>query len=147
MHCTLMGKARAVHLYAKCPENLWDEFYLTATHLHARVWTRNLQDQTPYELWKGQKPDCLYMQEIRCCVFILIQNHHNPKLFEWSIECVLIGYDIRSKTYCCYDCHRKVVYSSYHVRFIESHEAPLIPTPMTLESAPLPTECYISNFR
>ena len=80
------------------------------------------------------------MREIGCRAFILIQNRHNPKLFKRSIECVLIGYDIRSKTYRCYDRHRKVVYSSYHVRFIESHEAPLIPTPMTSESAPLPTE-------
>ena len=72
MHHTLMGKARTMHLYARCPKNLWDEFYLTATHLHIKVWTRNLNDQTPYELWKGQKLDYLYMHEIGCWAFILI---------------------------------------------------------------------------
>ena len=104
MHCTLMGKARAMCLYAKCPKNLWDEFYLTATHLHVKVWTHNLTDQTPYELWKGQKPDYTYMREIGCWAFILVQNQHNPKLFERSIKCILIGYDLCSKTYQCYDC-------------------------------------------
>ena len=124
MHQTLMGKARAMCLYAKCSENLWDKFYLTATHLHAKVWTHNLKDQTPYELWKGWKPDYLYMHEISCYAFVLIQNHHNLKIFERSIKCVLIGYDLQSKTYRCYDQQRRVVYSSYHVCFIKSHEAP-----------------------
>ena len=135
MHRTLMGKARAMHLYAKCPENLWDEFYLTATHLHVKVWTCNLNDQTPYELWKGRKLDYSYMWEIGCRAFILVQNCHNPKLFECSIECVLIGYDLCSKTYRCYDRQRRVVYSSYHVCFIESHEAP--PTPTPAQAVPL----------
>ena len=90
-----------------------------------------MNDQTPYELWKGRKPDYSYMREIGCWSFILIQNHHNPKVFERSIECVLIGYDLHSKTYGCYDCQRKVIYSSYHVRFVESHEAPPIPAPVT----------------
>lgn len=54
MHRTLMGKARAMCLYAKCPEDLWDKFYLTATHLHVKVWTCNLNNQMPYELWKGR---------------------------------------------------------------------------------------------
>ena len=135
MHHTLIGKARAMRLYAKCPENLWDKFYLTATHLHVKVWTCNLDNQTPFELWKGWKPDYSYMHEIRCHAFILIQNQHNPKLFECLIECVLVGYDLQSKTYCCYDCQCKVVYSSYHVRFIESHEAPTTPSPAP---APLP---------
>ena len=102
-----------------------------------KVWTRNLDNQTPYELWKGRKPDYSYMREIGCRAFILIQNRHNPKLFERSIECVLIGYDLCSKTYWCYDRQRKVVYSSYHVCFIESHEAPPTPAPV-LGPAPLP---------
>ena len=94
MHHTLMGKARAMRVYAKCPENLWDEFYLTAAHLHVKVWTRNLLNQTPYELWKGWKPDYSYLQEIGCQAFVLIQNCHNLKIFKRSIECALVGYDL-----------------------------------------------------
>lgn len=54
-------------------------------------------------------------------MFVLIQNRHNPKIFEWSIKCVLIGYDPNSKACWCYDCLNKKVYSSYHVHFIKSH--------------------------
>lgn len=41
-------------------------------------------------------------------------------MYERSIECVLIGYDPNSKAYRCYDRSARKVYSSYHVRFIES---------------------------
>ena len=33
MHHTLMAKACTMRIYAKCPPNMWDEFYLTAGHL------------------------------------------------------------------------------------------------------------------
>jgi len=36
-YCTLMGKANAMQIYADCPPNLWDEFYLTASYLDERT--------------------------------------------------------------------------------------------------------------
>jgi len=62
------------------------------------------------------------MREIGCRVFVLIQNKHNPKIYDISLECVLIGYDTNSKTYRCYHCETNRVISSYHVRFLESHD-------------------------
>lgn len=131
-----MAKARTMWIYAKCPPNMWDEFYLTASHLQNITTTWSLQGITPWEKWHNRKPDYSYMREIGCWVFVLIQNKHNPKIYNRSLECVLIGYDINSKTYRCY--HRKTnqVISSYHVRFLESHEghlpsSPEIPTEAT----------------
>lgn len=141
MHRTLMGKARAMRIYAKCPPNLWDEFYLTASHIHTKTPTRSLGGLTPYEIFKKRKPDYSYMREIGCQVFVLILNKNNPKLYERSIECVLIGYDFNSKAYRCYDRATRRVYSSYHVRFIESHESPSPPStqPLPLINPPTPT--------
>ena len=73
-------------------------------------------------MWHGRQPDYSYMREIGCKAFVLIQNRHNPKIYERSIECVLIGYDTNSKSYRCYHRPTKRVISSYHVRFLESHE-------------------------
>lgn len=140
MHRTLMGKARAMRIDAKCPEFLWDEFYLTAAHLHEKTWTRSLDDKTPYEAWFSRKPDYSYMREIGCKAFVLIQNKHNPKIYERSIETILIGYDINSKTYRCYDPKRRTVYSSYHVKFIESHETHAAHTPTQNATQPSITE-------
>lgn len=122
MHRTLMGKARSMRIAAKCPPNMWGEFYLTASHLHAKTLTSSLKGKTPWELYYGRKPDYSYMREIGCRAFVLILNKHNPKIYERSIECILIGYDPKAKTYRCYDRRSGNIYSSYHVRFLESHD-------------------------
>ena len=129
MHRTLMAKARTMRIYAKCPPNMWDEFYLTASHLQNKTTTRSLQGTTPWEKWHDRKPDYSYMREIGCRVFVLIQNKHNPKIYDRSLECVLIGYDINSKTYRCYHRETNRVISSYHVRFLESHDGHLPSSP------------------
>ena len=129
MHRTLMAKARTMRIYAKCPPNMWDEFYLTANHLQNKTTTRSLQGTTPWEKWHERKPDYSYMREIGCRVFVLIQNKHNPKIYDRSLECVLIGYDKNSKTYRCYHRETNKVISSYHVRFLESHEGHLPSSP------------------
>lgn len=122
MHRTLMGKARTMRVESQCPEYLWDEFYLTAAHLHAKTPTKSLQGKTPYQKWYGRDPDYSYMHEIGCRAFVLVPTH-NPKVKPRSIECVLIGYGMNSKTYRCWDKKNNKVYQSYHVKFIESHES------------------------
>ncbi|GLB33225.1 putative protein with domain of unknown function (DUF4219) [Lyophyllum shimeji] len=137
MHRTLMGKARAMRLACGCPPNMWDEFYLTASHLHEKTPTKSLGGLTPYELWYGQKPDYSYMREIGCKAFVLIQNRHNPKIYERSIECVLVGYNPKAKEYRCYERKSGKVYSSYHVRFLETPDGHPHPA-VTVEPSDLP---------
>lgn len=107
MHWTLHGKARTIKIAAKCPDSLWNEFYMTATHLHAKMPTRSLKGKAPFELWPKQVPDYSYMQKIECCAFVMILNQHNSKLNAQGIECMLIEYSQGSKTYRCYDWHTK----------------------------------------
>jgi transposase InsO family protein len=57
MHRTLMAKARTMRIYAKCPTNLWDEFYITAGHLQDKTMTRSLDGTTPWQKWYEQQPD------------------------------------------------------------------------------------------
>jgi len=131
-HRTLMGKANAMRIYANCPPNLWDEFYLTASYLDKRTPTASLKDGiTPYEAYYNRCPDYSRLREIGCRAFVLILSRHNPKIYDCSIECVLIGYDFNSKTYRCYNRDTKQIYSSYHVRFIESHNDSNPNTPST----------------
>ena len=99
MHRMLQGKARTIQLAAKCPDTLWDEFYLMAAHLHVKTPTKLLNSKTPYDMWYKHKPNYTYMHEIGCKAFILILNQHNPKINTRSIECILIGYRQNSKTY------------------------------------------------
>lgn len=103
MHRTLMEKSIAMCLYAKCLPFLWDEFYLTVAHLHGKTKTSAVNNVTPDELWYGIRPSYSYIREISCHVYVLILGKHNPKIYERSIECVLIGYDLKAKAYRCYD--------------------------------------------
>ena len=148
MHRTLMGKARSMRLYAKLPPKLWDEFYLTVAHLHVRTTSRPLKGKVPFELWHGRKPDYSYMREIGCRAFVLIQNSHNPKIYARSIECILIGYDAKSKTYRCYHRESNKVISSFHVQFLESHHGHMpagdLKTHPTVSLAPVTTSPVIS---
>ena len=123
VHCTLRDKARTMRLQCNIPMNRWDEFMLSAAYLTCRVPSQSLEGQTPYEAFYGVKPDLSHLHEIGSCAFILIQNKHNPKLYERSVECVLIGYELSSKAYQCFHRGSQRVFSSYHVVFIESHDA------------------------
>lgn len=98
MHRILMGKARTMRIASKCPKFLWDEFYLTATYLHAKMPTKSLEGKMPYQKWFEQDLDYSYMREIGCWAFVLIPTY-NPKVKPRSIKCTLIGYGINSKTY------------------------------------------------
>ena len=97
-------------------------FYPHFCGINAKTTTLSLEGKTAWEQWFERKPDYSYMHEIGCLVFVLILNRHNPKIYERSIEYVLIGYDAKSKCYKCYDQAAKQVYSSYYVRFLKSHE-------------------------
>jgi transposase InsO family protein len=122
LHRTLMGKARAMRLYSGLPPQFWDEFYLTASHVHAKTTSMQLRGTTPWQLWHGRTPDLSYLREPGCRAFVLILNKNNPKIYERSIECILLGYNPDSKTYRCYDPKTRQIYSSYHVNFLESHD-------------------------
>ncbi|KAJ3540638.1 hypothetical protein NMY22_g4216 [Coprinellus aureogranulatus] len=147
MHRTLMNKARTMRIYAKCPPNTWDEFYLTACYLHARTSTRSLNGKTPYEFWYGKKPNVSHLREIGCRAFVLTQpSRSNPKVFKRSTECVLVGYELHSKAYRCYHRQTGKVYSSYHVTFLESHDGHPATFNPELEDLP-PSEDDVSQHR
>jgi hypothetical protein len=133
LHRTLMGKARAMRTLCDIPANRWDEFVLTATYLTNRTPVTSQLGYTPYERWFSHKPDLSHLHEIGCRAFVLIQNRHNPKIFNRSTECILIGYSLDSKAYRCYHRAMHKVFVSHHVSFIESfndHHTPLHPGSM-----------------
>ena len=124
--------------FARVPVNHWDEFILTVCYLTNRTPVKSQQGHTPYEQWFGRVPDLSHLREIGCHAFVLVQNHHNPKVFDHSVECVLIGYSLDSKAYHCYHRPSGKVFTSFHVSFIESHQSPLTtrtPSPPLIPSA------------
>ena len=146
MHRTLMNKSRMMRIYLDLPPNLWDELYLTASYLHARTTTWSLQGLTPFTQWYKKKPDLSHLHEIRCKVFVLIQDKNNPKIYQRSVECVLLGYEPNAKAYRCYHRPSKQIITSYHVSFIESHQTNTTPAqPPKIPTTPLVTVDSLST--
>jgi hypothetical protein len=125
----LCDKAWTMRIQCGLPPNRWDEFMSTACYLTVCTPACSQAGITPFEVYYEHKLNLAHLRKIGSCAFVLIQNRHNPKLFECSLECVLISYDTNSKFYHCYHCVSHCVFSSYHVVFIELHNA--LPHPLS----------------
>ena len=99
MHLTIMNRMCAMHAsISAVPSNCWDEFAMTAGYLLAQTPIHTLQ-KMPFEAWHGRKPDLSHLWDIGSCAFTLILKH-NPKIYEQSFECILVGYSLNLKAYC-----------------------------------------------
>lgn len=99
LHRTLMGKAHTMHSTCNVLVNHWDEFVLTACYLSNCTPVSLQAGHTPYECWYGTKPNLSHLHKVSCHTFVLIQNRHNPKVYNHSVEYILIGYSLDSKAY------------------------------------------------
>jgi hypothetical protein len=118
VHRTILGKACAMCLACHAPTSLWDEFCTTAAYHTNFTTTPTLGHKTAYELWFRHRPSLSHLQEIGCTAFALIQSH-NPKIYQHSNPCILIGYAPNSKAYHLWDSSSGKLFNSCHVTFIE----------------------------
>jgi hypothetical protein len=95
---------------------------VTAAYLRIRVPTKSLRKMTPFKAYYKIKPSVSHLCEIGSWAFVLILNKHNPKVFQHSEECVLVGYSKDSKSYRLYHQPSHRVIESFHVVFIESKD-------------------------
>ena len=101
LHCTLMNKAQAMHLFCDAPLYLWDKFILTTSYLSTLTTSKVLDGQSPFELWYGYPPSLPHLHEIGCHAFVFIHGA-NPKITARSTEGILIGYAANTKAYRCW---------------------------------------------
>ena len=52
-------------------KHLWAEAVNTACYIQNRIYIRPILNKTPYELWKGRKPNISYFHQFGCICFIL----------------------------------------------------------------------------
>ncbi|XP_071648509.1 uncharacterized protein [Temnothorax longispinosus] len=63
---TLVEMSRCLLLQANLPKSLWAEMVNAAAFIRNRCPSRNLHEQTPFELWNGKKPFVGFMKVIGC---------------------------------------------------------------------------------
>ena len=74
------------------------EVILTANFVLNRVVTRN-KDITPYEGWKGRKPNFNFLRTCDCLAKVNIPATKKRKLGPKTVDCVFLGYAQNSTTF------------------------------------------------
>ncbi|KAH0755142.1 hypothetical protein KY290_025412 [Solanum tuberosum] len=72
---SLQDTARTMLLDRNLPDHFWAEVVSIACHILNRCLIRPILKKTPYELWRGKKPNISYLHPFGCKYFI----HNNGK--------------------------------------------------------------------
>ena len=103
--------------------NLWGEAVNTACHTVNRVYFRPSTKKTPYELWKGRKPNVKYFRIFGSTYFILKDRENVGKFDTRSDERIFLGYSSTSKAYRVYNKRTTKVMETVNVVIDESSDS------------------------
>ena len=99
---------------------LWGEAVNTTCHMVNRVYFKPDTKKTPYELWKGRKPNVKYFKIFGSTCFILKDRENVGKFEFWSNEGIFLGYSFASKAYRIYNKRTMKVMKTVNVVIDES---------------------------
>ena len=89
--------ARAMLHNKDVARNLWGEAVNTACYTANTMYFRLGTKKTPYELWKGRKPNVKYFRIFGSTYFILKDRENVGKFDSRSDEGIFLGYSSTSK--------------------------------------------------
>ncbi|XP_031261281.1 uncharacterized protein LOC116119476 [Pistacia vera] len=118
----LQEMARIMLNDKKLPTRLWTEAINTACHISNRVFLRKGTSQTPYELWKGKKPNLSYFHVFGCKCYVLNDRDHLGKFDAKSDEGVFLGYSLNSRAYRIFNMRIERIIESFNVVFSDSED-------------------------
>ncbi|RVW41670.1 Retrovirus-related Pol polyprotein from transposon TNT 1-94 [Vitis vinifera] len=75
---------------------------------------------SPYELWKGRKPNIGYFKLWGCLAYCKKTDPNKTKLGPRAIKCAFVGYASNSKAYRLLDLESNVIIESREVEFFEN---------------------------
>ncbi|XP_062104243.1 uncharacterized protein LOC133815415 [Humulus lupulus] len=114
---TIQEMARSMLNEISLPKYFWAEAVNTSCYILNRVFIRPNMNKTPYELWKGRKPNIGYFRVFGCKCYILNTKDNLGKFDAKSDVGIFIGYSTHSKAYRIYNKRTNVVEESIHVAF------------------------------
>ena len=95
--------ARALLYNKNVAKHLWGEAINTACHTVNSVYFRPGTKRTPYDLWKGRKPNVKYFRIFGSTCFILKDKENVGKFDSRNDEGIFLGYSSLSKAYRVYN--------------------------------------------
>ncbi|PKA48985.1 Retrovirus-related Pol polyprotein from transposon TNT 1-94 [Apostasia shenzhenica] len=104
------------------PKYFWAEAVNTACYVVNRVTVCLVLKKTPYELWKGRKPNISHLRVFGCKCFVLNNGKDDLGKFDSkSVEAIFLGYSSTSKAYRVYNTRSMLVEEFIYVNFDESN--------------------------
>lgn len=104
------------------PKYFWAEAINSACYIINRVSIRPILKKTPYELWRGRKPNISYFRTFGTTCFIHNNGKDNLGKFDAkSDKGIFLGYSTTSRAYRVFNKRTLVVEESMHVIFDESN--------------------------
>ncbi|XP_021766287.1 uncharacterized protein LOC110730772 [Chenopodium quinoa] len=120
---TLEEMARTMFIASGLPRKFWAEAVNTACYILNRVTIRSIINKTPYELFRGRKPNISHLRAFGCKCFVHNNGKKNlGKFDERSEEAIFLGYAIDSKAYRVYNKSSMCVEESIHIIFDEVNQ-------------------------
>ncbi|KAK2457784.1 putative mitochondrial protein [Trifolium repens] len=117
-HITETGLSLLHH--AGLPLTYWPHAMTTAAYLINRLPTPILGHQSPYSKLLRISPDYHKLKCFGCLCFPWIKPYANHKLAPKSTMCVFVGYSADQHAYLCLDPSTGRIYTSRHVKFVET---------------------------
>lgn len=96
---TLLEMTRSILKHMEVPNFLWGEAVRHATYLINRIATRTLNHMTPYESYKGRKPNVEHIRVFGCVGYAKVTTPHLRKLDDRSRALVHLGTEPGTKAY------------------------------------------------
>lgn len=84
---TILESARSMMHFASLPLKLWVEACNTTVYLLNRVATKSVEGKTPYEIWKGMRPNLSRIRVFCSIPYVHIPKEKRGKLDPKSIKC------------------------------------------------------------
>jgi len=92
--------ARTLLNETNLPKYFWADTVSTSCYTLNRLLIRPILKKTPYELYKGRKPNISHLGVFVCKLFVLNNGKESLGKFDAKAdETIFIGYSLQSKTY------------------------------------------------
>jgi len=115
--------ARTTLNETELPKYLWADVVSITCYVLNRVLIKPILKKTPYELFKGRKPNISHLKVFGCKCFIL--NNDKDKLGKFDSktdEGIFLGYSFHGHAYRAYNKRTMLVEESMHIAFDETNQ-------------------------
>ncbi|GJV38710.1 retrovirus-related pol polyprotein from transposon TNT 1-94 [Tanacetum coccineum] len=116
---TLQEMIRTLLNEQSIPQKFWCNAVDTSTYILNRILIRPFLEKTPYELFKGKKPNLKYFKIFGSKCFILNTKYYLTKFDPTSTEGIFLGYSPNSKAYIVLNKETMKIEESLNVKFDE----------------------------